>query len=322
MLVTGGSGFLGRHLIQTLLGLGHAVRCFDIVPGVHDPKVTVYQGDITEPTDEALLIEACTEVDTVFHTASLTDPLADLAAIRRVNVHGTQQVLNACIATGVRNLIYTSTTSVIFAGRDIEGLTEEECPYPRSYMDPYSCTKAEAEKLVIAANGTRNQHGQTLCTVSLRPHAIFGPRDTHFIAALISRARNGDITHMIGSGQNRVDWTYVGNVIHAMVITMHQLSDPCVASDHDLGSDYIAARARIGGQCYFITNGEPRPFWQFINTMLNEGHTTEPRIHCSTKLGRCSRLTWFVCLVVFCFQLVALVLPRASASASLTSSPS
>jgi nucleoside-diphosphate-sugar epimerase len=204
VLVTGGSGFVGRHLIQTLLGLGHEVRCFDIVPANHDPRVEFVQGDLTAEDDQPALAEACADVDTVFHTASLTDPQASFAAIWRVNVLGTQRVLRACLDAGVRNLIYTSTTAVIFNGRDIEGATEDECAYPRSFLDPYSQCKAEAEQLVVAANGQVTATGQRLCTVSLRPHAIFGPRDTHFISKLIARARNGDITHMIGKGVNKV----------------------------------------------------------------------------------------------------------------------
>lgn len=304
VLVTGGSGFLGRHLIQTLLGLGLEVRCFDIVAIGHDARVTVFQGDLTLEADEELLIEACAEVDTVFHTASLTDPSAEYDAIRRVNVDGSARVLKACLATGVRNLIYTSTTSVIFAGHDIEGLSEDECPYPRRYLDPYSQTKAEAEKLLIAANGTVNSQGQKICTVSLRPHAIFGPRDTHFIAELISRARSGEITHMIGSGQNRVDFTYIGNVIHSMIITMHQLSDPTVPLDCDLSAEHQAARERIGGQCYFVTNGEPRPFWQFINTMLNEVGCVGPTKKISFSIA------YFIAFIMECFQWLMKRLPK------------
>jgi sterol-4alpha-carboxylate 3-dehydrogenase (decarboxylating) len=270
VLVTGGSGFLGRHLLQTLIGLGHSVRCFDILPANHDSRVVFFQGDITSEEDQELLEEACQDVDTVFHTASLTDPLASFDAIWRVNVLGTENVLRAAMAAGVRNLIYTSTTAVIFNGRSIEGACEADCPYPRAYLDPYSQCKAEAEQIVMKANGAENSMGQTLCTVSLRPHAIFGPRDTHFISKLISRARNGDITHMIGSGDNKVDFTYIGNVVHALIITMHQLSDPDVPLEDDLPSPFLAARSRIGGQAYFITNGEPRPFWSFVNTILSE----------------------------------------------------
>ena len=132
VLVTGGSGFLGRHLLQTLIGLGHSVRCFDILPANHDARVIFFQGDISSEEDQELLEEACQDVDTVFHTASLTDPLATFDAIWRVNVLGTKNVLRAAKATGVRNLIYTSTTAVIFNGRSIEGACEADCPYPRS----------------------------------------------------------------------------------------------------------------------------------------------------------------------------------------------
>jgi nucleoside-diphosphate-sugar epimerase len=235
ILVTGGSGFLGRHLIQTLLGLGHELHCFDRVANAasanfnaDEARVRFFLGDLR--IDTALLAEACVDVDTVFHAASLTDPTASYADVWDVNVKGTAHVLDAAVAQGVRNVIYLSTTAVIFAGRDICGLSEDQCPYPRRYLDSYAATKAQAEQLVVAANGTVSPlTGEALCTVSLRPHALFGPRDQHFIAKLIARAREGDLTHRIGPGTNLVDWTYIGNVVHASVLAMERMSKPVSA---------------------------------------------------------------------------------------------
>ena len=214
-------------------------------------------------------------MDTVFHTATLTDPLASWEAMWAVIVGGTSRVIDASLACGVRNLVHTSTTAVIFNGRDIRGLSEEQCPYPRRHLDAYSRCKAEAERLVVAASGRVSPlSGEALCALALRPHAIFGPRDTHFISSLISRARSGDITHTIGSGRNLVDFTYVGNVIHAMILAMTRMSRPvsplAPAAAQKLDAEQLAARAQLGGQCFFITNGEPRSFWEFISLILNE----------------------------------------------------
>jgi sterol-4alpha-carboxylate 3-dehydrogenase (decarboxylating) len=86
----------------------------------------------------------------------------------RVNVEGTRNIIDAAISCNVRKLIFTSSAGVVFEGRDIAD-ADEQTPYPRTALDVYTETKAEAEQLVIAANG---KHG--LLTVSLRPASIYG----------------------------------------------------------------------------------------------------------------------------------------------------
>lgn len=88
--------------------------------------------------------------------------------MQKVNVEGTQTVVAACLATGVRALVYTSSASVVFGGVDLID-ADERTPYATQYVDDYCRTKIEAEKIVIEANG----HGK-LRTCSLRPAAIFG----------------------------------------------------------------------------------------------------------------------------------------------------
>lgn len=81
---------------------------------------------------------------------------------------------------------------------------------------------------------------------------MFGPRDTNFVARLIANARDGDITHMIGDGMNVVDFTYIENAVYA----------------HLLAADRLTPKYKVPGNCYFITNGEPRRFWDVINIIL------------------------------------------------------
>jgi nucleoside-diphosphate-sugar epimerase len=337
------------------------INCFDLIQSFENDRVQFFLGDVTK--DVELLAAACEDVDTVFHTASLTDPLATYDAIWNVNVIGTRNVLEACSAAGVRNLIYISTTAVIFNGRDINNLSEEQCPYPTRYLDAYSATKSEAEQLIIAANGRISPlTDEPLCTVSLRPHAIFGPRDVHFMAKLVARARSGDLTHRIGSGENMVDFTYIGNVIHACRLAMDAMSPPpllvqeivspvdkssgegdssnalAVADERAEGEEgaivqvgeeeaaeqnedgdaieggttveedeaadvspqvqfhmqsqpldetYLSARARIGGQAMFITNGEPHAFWPFLSLVLNETGCVGPSETISFPVAYC-----------------------------------
>jgi nucleoside-diphosphate-sugar epimerase len=204
VLVTGGSGFIGRHLVEALLRRGEKVRVLDLLPG-SDDRVEFLIGDIRDRDD---LMEACAGVDAVFHTAALTTQGASKEEYDAVNIQGTEQVINACIECGVSKLIYTSSASVVWDGSHIRRGDESSLRYPSKYLDDYCASKAVAEQLVIQANGAATCTG-VLSTCSLRPHAVFGPRDTHFVPRLIMRARAGLITHLVGNGRNTADFTYV-----------------------------------------------------------------------------------------------------------------
>jgi sterol-4alpha-carboxylate 3-dehydrogenase (decarboxylating) len=249
-LVTGGCGFLGRHIVDYLVDNGQIVRVLDLHQSFEDHRVNFVIGDIT---DEQTVRAACEGIDVVFHVASLTEPWGEYTDFHEVNVTGTSYLINACLEFGVRKLVYTSTGSVVIDGSDIKG-GDESLEYPKTHLDHYSATKAEAEQMVIKANRVLTSKGHNLLTCSLRPHAMFGPRDSHFIAQLIAKAREGDITHLIGDGANVCDFTYVINAVHAHILAAEALSDD----------------SPVAGECYFVTNGEPRRFWDFINRVLQE----------------------------------------------------
>jgi sterol-4alpha-carboxylate 3-dehydrogenase (decarboxylating) len=255
-LVTGGAGFVGRHLIDQLLDIGFRVRSFDsrYAHAITDERVEVIIGDIR---DAAAVRNACRGVETVFHCCALTEPNSSYAEMHSVNCDGTAVLVRSALAENVGQLVHLSTTSVVIGGDDIRGGTEATCAIPRQHLDSYSATKAIAERAVIAANGRMTEPSEDgrparpLVTCALRPHAIFGPRDPHFISKLIECARAGAMTHMIGDGANLVDFTYVGNVVHAAMLAMYRLRD-CTANND--------AQRAPAGQCYFITNGSPRQF--------------------------------------------------------------
>lgn len=254
VLVTGGSGFLGRHLVDALLARGERVRVFDRVQSfeVEDASelVEFVIGDVRCPDD---VRAACRGVRTIFHCAAYTEPWGSRDDFFGINVGGTRNVVEAALAGEAERLVFTSTGSVVIDGTDIK-MGDESLPYPRRHLDLYSSSKAEAERIVLGANGEANSAGAALSTCSLRPHAMFGPRDSHFIAQLVAKAREGDITHMIGDGLNVCDFTYVANAVHAHLLVADQLSPGHAAA----------------GQAYFITNGEPRRFWDFIATVLRQ----------------------------------------------------
>jgi len=241
ILVTGGTGFLGQHLSQALLADGHSVRLMGrdfSQPGVQaliSSGAKPIQADLRNP---AAVGEACRGADVVFHLGALSAPWGRRADFFSINVGGTASVLAASCAGGVHRLVYVSSPSVVFDGRDqVNSL--EAAPYPRRFASIYSLTKKLGEDLVNRARG--------LETVILRPKAMFGPGDVALLPRLITAARRGRLPQ-IGDGRNLVDLTYVDNVVYALRLAMNA---PAAA-----------------GKTYNITNDEHVPLWDVIKSTL------------------------------------------------------
>ncbi|KAI0763611.1 C-3 sterol dehydrogenase [Trametes elegans] len=220
-LVVGGSGFLGRHIVEALVARGDSVSVFDIVQRHHD--VPFYSGDISEEeqVSDALRKSGAT---CIIHTASPLHGLGDPALYWKVNVDGTQAVINAAVANGVPKLVYTSSAGVVFDGHDLIDV-DERVPQPALAMDPYNESKAKAEQIVLEANGKGG-----LYTVALRPAGIFGPGDRQFVAGLFQVWERGQSHIQVGDNTNLFDWTYVGNCAYAHLLAADKLG-PSTAED-------------------------------------------------------------------------------------------
>uniref|UniRef100_W5NC98 NAD(P) dependent steroid dehydrogenase-like n=1 Tax=Lepisosteus oculatus TaxID=7918 RepID=W5NC98_LEPOC len=188
--VIGGSGFLGRHLVEKLLERGYIVSVFDILQGFELPGVTFHVGDLC---DRQALLPALQGASVVFHCASPSPASDDRALFHRVNVEGTRTVLQACREAGVQRLVLTSSASVVFEGTDIKNASED-LPYARRPIDYYTETKIQQEKLVLEACDP----GRGFLTVAIRPHGIFGPRDPQLVPILVDSARRGKMKFIIG----------------------------------------------------------------------------------------------------------------------------
>ncbi len=243
ILVTGGGGFLGGAIVRQLLEAGMTVRTFSRSRYEWLQRAGVEQlaGDLG---DSEAVRAACQGCRLVFHVAAKAGIWGSFKDFHAANVIGTRNVLDACRSLGISELVYTSSPSVIFDGHDQEGV-DESIAYPDRYRAHYPATKAEAERLVLAANGPK------LSVVALRPHLIWGPRDTHIIPGLIARARSGALRR-IGRADKLVDFTYVDNAAHA----------------HILAARRLAPGAGIAGKAYFITDDNPMPLWSFVNRVL------------------------------------------------------
>lgn len=242
-LVTGGGGFLGGALVRMLLTRGQTVRSFSrqVYPHLTALGVNQCQGDLTE---QNALAKACEGCDIVYHVAAKAGVWGRYRDYYSTNVQGTACVLNACRREGVRRLVFTSSPSVIYNGRDIEG-GNESLPYPKTFEAAYPETKAIAEQMVLQANGSE------LATVALRPHLIWGAGDPHLVPRLLARAGQGKLRR-IGCALNKVDVIHVENAAHA----------------HLLAGEKLEPGSAIAGKAYFLSQGEPVVLWEFINRIL------------------------------------------------------
>lgn len=242
-LVTGGAGFTGRHLVESLMKEGHGVTAIDL-PGpafdrLSESGARAEVCDLCGNGDD--LARLCEGKDTVFHVAALASPWGRREAFFKVNVNGTENVIRACRKAGVKRLVAVSSTAAVFDGYTPHVRVDESLPYPTRFLSAYGETKSMAERLVLAANG------KNLETVAIRPHVIWGPRDTTFLGRLSTHAQAGPIMH-VGGGLTETDTTYVENLVDALILAA--------------GSD------RAPGNAYFITNGEPMLYRDLINRLL------------------------------------------------------
>ena len=242
ILVTGGGGFLGSAVCRQLADRGHQVIAIQRRAAVHlEPHgVQSVQGDITSFES---LQEAANGCEAIIHTAGKAGVWGKPEDYRRINVGGTQNVLECCRQLEIPYLVHTSSPSVVHSGGDILG-GDESIPIASHFSAPYPETKAEAEKRVVAANR------ETLKTCALRPHLIWGPGDPHILPRLAEKARGGSIA--LPAPEKIIDTIFVENAARAHVMALQEL----------------AADARCAGKAYFVTNNEPLPQGEIISRLL------------------------------------------------------
>ena len=242
-LVTGGGGFLGMAIVRRLLERGARVSTLSRLahPALGDLRVEQILGDVA---DAGVVARAVEGRDVVFHTAAKAGVWGAFEDYHRTNFIGTQNVVAACRRHGVPRLVYTSSPSVVFDGKDMENV-DESAPYPARFEAHYPRTKAMAEQWVRQAADGR------LATVSLRPHLIWGPGDNHLLPRLASRARAGQLRR-IGPGGKLIDTIYIDNAAEA----------------HLLAAERLAPGSALSGKVYFISQGEPVETWEMINRLL------------------------------------------------------
>lgn len=245
-VVTGGTGFLGSRIVELLLARGDEVWSLGRrhAPGLESLGARVLIADIR---DREAVRRVLVGSDVLFHAAAKVGQWGPKGDFHRTNLDGTRHVLAAARAAGTPRFIHTSSPSVVGYVKDIAG-GGPDLPLAAHHETPYAETKAAAERLVMAENGA------SFRTVILRPHLVFGPGDPHLLPRFLDRARRG-ILRRVGDGRNRVDLTYIDNAAWAHL---------------DAADAVCREVCTCAGRAYFIGNGEPVLFWEWLAHLLRE----------------------------------------------------
>lgn len=259
VLVVGGCGFLGHHIVRALVNnpACSAVAVISRNPTQNlIPQAAYYVCDITD--DSALLsILATIQPKIIITTAA---PLfSSIATHDSITVVGTQNLLDCAKSTAsVRHLIYCSSTTVV-AGRPFSLIREDEAKLLPSTLrhDPYATAKARADTLVLASNTpTPNDGSHPLRTAVIRPCGIVGEGDVQILPPMLNLYWKGQSRFQLGNNISNFDFVYVTNVADAHV----QLALAMVREAEDPALDGPV----IAGEAFFITNDQPMLFWDFM----------------------------------------------------------
>ena len=238
--VTGGSGFIGGALIRRLVAEGWQVRAL----ARSDAAADKIRANGAEPTpgdlDDPTSIHAGADgAEYAFHAAAHLGEWGKRADFERGNVAGTKHALQGCRDAGVRRFVHVGTEAALLAGDPLIQV-DERAPLRFDSKALYSETKARAEEAVLAASGGGFE------TVVVRPRLVWGKGDTTILPGLVDAVTAGKFA-WVGGGAHRTSTTHVGNVVEGL---------------------YLGAINGSPGGVYFVTDGEPVVFKDFITRLL------------------------------------------------------
>lgn len=256
--VTGGSGFIGGHLIERLVADGVEVRALARSDAsarrVEERGAEAVRGDLD---DAAALQAGATGCDTAFHAAAAVLEWGPLDEFVRGNVTGTRNVVEACDAAGVGRFVHVGTEAALLVGQALVN-ADEDAPLRPDSKAHYSATKAQAEQLVRGASREGFE------TVVVRPRLVWGPGDTTILPSIREAVEKGRFS-WIGGGTHLTDTTHVDNIVEGLV---------------------LAADRGRPGSAYFVHDGEPVEFRRFITDLLATDGVEAPSRNTPPALAR------------------------------------
>jgi nucleoside-diphosphate-sugar epimerase len=247
VFVTGGSGFIGGRLIERLAREENDVRALArseaAARRVAALGADAIRGDLH---DHDALVAGASGAQVAFHLAAHLGEWGPREDFERGNVEGTRNVLAACKEAKVRRFVHCGTEAALMAGQPLVQV-DETAPLRPDSRAPYPATKAKAEQAVRDASTGGFE------TVVLRPRFVWGKGDTTLLPEMVAAVEAGKWA-WIGGGRNLTDTTHVDNVVEGLL---------------------RAAERGRPGDAYFVTDGEPVVFREFVTAML-ETQGVEP----------------------------------------------
>ena len=256
--VTGGSGFIGKRLVRRLVAEGRPVRALArsdrSAAAIAELGAEPVQGDLDDADSMAAGAAGC---ELAFHLAAHLGQWGTRAEFERGNVAGTRNALEGCRRAGVRRFVHCSTEAVLVAGEPLVQV-DETAPRRPDSKALYAATKAEAEQLALEANGDGIE------TVVLRPRLVWGTGDTTLLPAIAEQVRAGRFAWISG-GRHLTSTTHVENVVEGLM---------------------LAAERGQAGEIYFVTDGEPVVFREFISDLIRSQGLEPPTRSIPLPLAR------------------------------------
>lgn len=259
-LVTGGCGFIGSHIVDKLLLLGHNVKVIDDLSAEENEKF--YYNDNASYVKKDISVEDCTEdfvgVDYVFHLAArsrIQPTIGSPNECFEVNVVGSQRVLEWCRMNSIKKVIYSGTSSLY--GH------QNQIPFspnmPSDCLNPYSMSKWMGEQVCKLYSQLYK-----LDTTVLRYFNVYGPREpvkgqyAPVIGLFKRQSTSGVPMTIVGEGTQKRDFTYIDDVVDANIAAMNRLTSGFKIYNVGTGKNYSINEIAdmIGGERVFIP---PRP---------------------------------------------------------------
>jgi nucleoside-diphosphate-sugar epimerase len=256
--VTGGSGFIGGRLTGHLVGGGARVRALArsdrSAAAVAELGAEPVGGDLGDTEAMVAGAEGC---EAAFHLAAHVSQWGTREEFAALNVAGTENAIEACRRAGVGRFVHCGTEAALIAGEPLVEV-DETAPLRPDSKALYAATKAMAEQSV------RRGSGDGLETAVLRPRMVWGPGDTTLLPSIAEATKAGRFA-WIGGGGHRTSTTHVDNVVEGLLLA--------------------AAKGRPG-EAYFVTDGEPVVFREFVSALLETQGIDPPERSLPIWLGR------------------------------------
>ena len=272
VLVIGGTGFIGSHLVDTLIKRGYKVRCLVrktsnlkwIEDHVKKNRIDLAYGDIV---DKKSLELATKGVDVVYNLATIIDERwVRYEDFKKINLVGTKNIVEACIKNQVKKFIYFSSIAAVGMESANHPINEQEHCKPTTL---YGKSKYEAEKFL---NNVIKQNKINI--VILRPPTVYGPREAYNTASLFRTIQQGKFK-IIGNGKNLMSFCFIKNVVDAAILAME--------------------RETANNETFFITDERAYSLQEFAETIAKEYNVKISKIHIPY---------WIAYFTGFCFETI------------------